>query len=92
MVSVAHLQRRRRARLHGLGDRDRGRRRAPLGGVLFEDGAYTPIVDAELSTETSGEDRYHDRIRCLARTAEREIEITGKVRSLIPLRHRREAA
>jgi hypothetical protein len=58
-------------------------------GVLFEDGAYTPIVDAELSTETSGDERYQDRIRCLARTADREIEITGTVRSLIPLRHRR---
>jgi len=60
------------------------------GGVLFEDGDYTPIVDADLTTETSGEDRYHERIRCLARTAEREVEITGEVRSLIPLRHRRE--
>ena len=59
-------------------------------GVVFEDGAYTPIVDAELATATAGEDRYHDLIRCLARTAEREIEITGAVRSLIPLRHRRE--
>jgi hypothetical protein len=60
------------------------------GGVLFEDGGYTPIVDAQLATETTGEERYHDRIRCLARTAEREVEITGEVRSLIPLRHRRE--
>ena len=59
-------------------------------GVVFENGEYTPIVDAALSTETSGEERYHDRIRCLARTADREIEITGTVRSLIPLRHRRE--
>ena len=60
------------------------------GGVLFEDGDYTPITGAEISTETTGEERYHDRIRCLARTAEREVEITGEVRSLIPLRHRRE--
>ncbi len=60
------------------------------GGVLLEAGAYTPIVDAEIRTETVGEDRYHDRIRCLARTAEREVEVTGKVRSLIPLRHRRD--
>lgn len=59
-------------------------------GVLLEDGAYTPIVDAELSTATRGEERYHDRIRCRARTAEREVEISGEVRSLIPLRHRRE--
>jgi hypothetical protein len=59
-------------------------------GVVFEDGAYTPIVGAEIATETSGEDRYHDRLRCRARTADREIEITGNVRSLIPLRHRRD--
>jgi hypothetical protein len=37
----------------------------------------------------SGEDRYHARVHCLARTAGREVEITGEVRSLIPLRHRR---
>jgi hypothetical protein len=60
------------------------------GGVLFEDGAHTPITSAEIATETTGEDRYHDRIRCLARTADREVEITGEVRSLIPLRHRRD--
>ena len=40
------------------------------GGVLFEDGDYTPITDAEIATDTAGEERYHDRIRCLARTAE----------------------
>jgi hypothetical protein len=58
-------------------------------GVILSRGAYTPIVDVELRTETTGEDEYHDRIRCLARTAEGEVEITGAVRSLIPLRHRR---
>ncbi len=61
-------------------------------GVIFEDGGYTPILDAQLSTETVGEDRYHQRIRCLARTADREVEITGDVRSLIPLRHRKAQA
>lgn len=61
-------------------------------GVLFEDGGYTPIVDAELVTEAAGPDRYHRALRCLARTAEREVEITGEVRSLIPLRHRRGGA
>ena len=60
------------------------------GGVLFEAGAYEEIADADIATEASGPERYHDRIRCRARTAEREIEITGEVRSLIPLRHRRE--
>jgi hypothetical protein len=60
------------------------------GGVLLEKGSYTPIVDAEIRTETAGDDLYHDRIRCLARTAEREVEVIGTVRSLIPLRHRRD--
>ena len=59
------------------------------GGVLFENGGYTPITDVDLRTETTGEDRYQDRIHCLARTEDREVEITGEVRTLIPLRHRR---
>ena len=59
-------------------------------GVLFEGGEYTPIVDVQLATETSGSERYHDRIRCRARTPERVVEIAGRVLSLIPLRHRRE--
>jgi hypothetical protein len=60
------------------------------GGVLFEGGQHVPIADADIETEAAGEDRYHDRIRCRARTADREVEITGQVRSLVPLRHRRE--
>jgi hypothetical protein len=58
-------------------------------GVLFERGAYTPIADARIETEWSGQ--HHDQLslRCLARTADRELEISGTVRSLIPLRHRR---
>ncbi len=59
-------------------------------GVVFEGGAYTPITDAELETSWSGEDAHQQTLRCLARTAEREIEISGEVMSLIPLRNRRE--
>jgi hypothetical protein len=57
-------------------------------GVLLEGGSCIPIEEAEVTTETAGEDRYHHRLRCLARTAARQVEITGEVRSLIPLRHR----
>ena len=58
-------------------------------GVLFEHGAYTPITDARIETEWSGEHHDQRALRCRATTAEREIEIEGAVRSLIPLRHRR---
>ena len=58
-------------------------------GVLFENGAYTPITDARIETEWSGEDYDQRSLRCVASTAEREIEIAGKVLELIPLRHRR---
>jgi len=59
-------------------------------GVLFEDGGYTPIIDARIETDWATDDVYHRRLRCHATTAEREIEISGEVRSLIPLRHRRD--
>ena len=57
-------------------------------GVLLAGGAYSAIEDATIETETEGEDRYHRSLRCRARTADREVEIAGDVRSLIPLRHR----
>lgn len=66
--------------------RDGGVRRT---GMVFENGDHTPIIDAKIETEWVGEDRYHNRVRCLATTPGREIEITGSVRSLIPLRNRR---
>jgi hypothetical protein len=59
-------------------------------GMVFEDGAYTPITDAKLETDWTPEDRYHERLRCVAKTPDREIEITGRVKSFIPLRNRRE--
>jgi hypothetical protein len=58
-------------------------------GVLFENDAYTPILDAQLSTEWS-ESYNQERLRCVARTPRGEIEITGEVKSFIPLRNRRE--
>lgn len=58
-------------------------------GVVFENGDYIPIVDAEI--ETTWTDESHQReLRCVARTAERDVEIIGSVMSLIPLRNRRD--
>jgi hypothetical protein len=59
-------------------------------GVLFENGGYTPIIDAEISTEWTDEFD-QERLRCVATVpGGREIEITGAVKSFIPLRNRRE--
>ncbi len=58
--------------------------------MIFENGGYTPITDAKIETEWTSDDRYHDRIRCIAQTPDREVEIEGRVLSLIPLRNRRE--
>jgi hypothetical protein len=59
------------------------------GGMLLSGGSLEPIVDARIETEWSGEHHDHAALRCRARTAERELEIAGSVRTLIPLRHRR---
>jgi hypothetical protein len=68
----------------GTGD---GRTRR--SGVLFENGGYTPIVDAKLESTWVTGDKYHDRIDVLAKTPDREFRIEGIVKSLIPLRNRR---
>ncbi len=57
-------------------------------GVVFEDGQYKPIIDATIETVWTPEDN-QETFRCVAKTFEREIEITGSVMSFIPLRNRR---
>jgi hypothetical protein len=59
-------------------------------GVVFENGGYTPIVDAQIETVWS--DEYdHEQLKCVATVAGgRKLEITGNVKSFIPLRNRRE--
>ncbi|MEX2395278.1 MAG: hypothetical protein WD826_12455, partial [Actinomycetota bacterium] len=59
-------------------------------GVLFENGGYTPIVDAQLDTDWT--DEFDQKsLRCVATVpGGREIEIKGRVKSFIPLRNRRE--
>ena len=63
--------------------------RVRRSGVVFEKGGYTPILDASLQTQWTSGDAYQERITCRARTPGREIEITGRVKSFIPLRNRR---
>jgi hypothetical protein len=58
-------------------------------GVVFENGGYTPILDASIETEWTDEFD-QERLRCVAKTPDREIEISGAVKSFIPLRNRRE--
>ena len=58
-------------------------------GVVFEKGGYTPIVDAKLETRWTSEFD-QEQLVCVARTPDREIQITGSVMSFIPLRNRRE--
>jgi hypothetical protein len=63
--------------------------RVRRAGMVFEDGRYTPIIDAKLEAEWVTDDYYQDRLRCIAQTPDREIEITGEVQAFIPLRNRR---
>ena len=57
-------------------------------GVLFEDGGYTPIIDAQI--ETTWTDEYDQQaLKCVIKTPKREFEVTGSVMSFIPLRNRR---
>jgi hypothetical protein len=58
-------------------------------GVLFENGGYTPIIDATIDTTWTPEFD-QETFRCVAKTTDREIAIDGSVMSFIPLRNRRE--
>ena len=60
-----------------------------VGGVWLEDGAYSYLTGATIETDWRTDDRYHDHIRAVARTADSEHVIEGTVLSLIPLRNRR---
>jgi hypothetical protein len=59
------------------------------GGMIFEDGVYKRVRQCSIRTGWTGEGSYHQTIRAVARTDEREYAISGDVLSLIPLRNRR---
>lgn len=68
-------------------DRGEGREPRSSGMVLVGD-EYHEIVDCSIDSDYD-EKGEQTVMRCTARTAEREYEITGEVMSMIPLRNRR---
>ncbi|HEY3831993.1 MAG TPA: hypothetical protein VGO03_06845 [Acidimicrobiia bacterium] len=62
-----------------------------MGGMILRNGEYELIEHAEISTDWTGADCYHESLRATARTAKGEYEISGSVIQLIPLRNRRTA-
>ena len=58
------------------------------GGMVFEDGVYTDIVESEIKANFD-ENGYQTDFVVNCRTEAKDYEITGKVMSLIPLRNRR---
>lgn len=61
------------------------------GGAMLDDGTYEPILGARIETEWNDADVSHRTLRAIVRTARGEHVISGRVLSLIPLRHRRSA-
>jgi hypothetical protein len=60
-----------------------------MGGMILRNGEYEHIEHAEIETDWSGDDCYHQSLTATARTDKGEYRITGKVIQLIPLRNRR---
>jgi hypothetical protein len=62
------------------------------GGFVWEDGRMHYCDHVEISTETRGDDQYHQSIEGLLRSSrsEREWRFRGEVIDLIPLRNRRQ--
>jgi len=62
------------------------------GGFVWENGEMHLCDDVEITTETRGDEHYHDRIEGVLRSSrsEREWKFTGEAQSLIPLRNRRQ--
>ncbi|MEE4299989.1 MAG: hypothetical protein V2J24_11160 [Pseudomonadales bacterium] len=58
------------------------------GGMVLENGEYKLIREVTIRSEYDADD-CQTRMRCTARTDEREYTVTGEVMSLIPLRNRR---
>ena len=61
------------------------------GGFVHRVRELVLVRDVEIETEVVGEQRVHDRIRARLHCADgATLEVTGRVLSLIPLRHRRD--
>jgi hypothetical protein len=59
------------------------------GGFVWDGSTLHLCDDATVSTEWTGEDSYHERIRATVRRGDEEWNLTGEVLNLIPLRNRR---
>ncbi|MEY2423765.1 MAG: hypothetical protein QOI95_3832 [Acidimicrobiaceae bacterium] len=59
------------------------------GGFVWDGDKLHLCHDFEISTEWEGDDRYHQAITATLRSKDKEWSVSGKVRSLIPLRNRR---
>ena len=67
-------------------------RRLPVrevSGVVFRDGTFYDVVDATIDSDWDA-DFHHRSLRATVTTEREQFELTGAVRSLIPLRNRRE--
>lgn len=61
-----------------------------IGGIVLERGEAAAIVEADVTTEWREPGTYHSTLRATVRTDHAVHAISGRVLSLIPLRHRRE--
>jgi hypothetical protein len=62
------------------------------GGFIHRGRQLILVRDLEIDTDVVGRERYHDRIRARLHGEDgRVLEVEGRVLSLIPLRHRRDA-
>ena len=62
------------------------------GGFVWENGTMHYCDDVSISTETRGDDSYHERIKGVLRSSRsgKEWTFSGEVMDLIPLRNRRQ--
>lgn len=67
----------------------RGRRDAPpvITGNILRDGAFEPVEKMKLQTQW-GEDFHHRAFTLELETASRRYEVEGRVKTLLPLRHK----
>jgi len=61
-----------------------------LTGFIFKDGENHLINTWELHTDWAGTGHYHEHIRAQLHSAVGDFEVTGRVLTMLPLRHRKE--
>ncbi len=61
-----------------------------LTGFVFKDGENHLVNTWELHTDWAGDAHYHDRLRATLHTAIGELELTGRVLTMLPLRNRKQ--